>query len=364
MRSELKCLESDPPKNIPQIPHTILAYDDTPNMSSIESPLSSARKRFNARVMDEYVKKTDTGLSPEQIVASLEKSMLKRSKTIPEIGKKSDDKFSRHHEHIVKETRTLDYPPSFIEASMISEIGADRSIFQQRDHIMKRRSIVSKDDSLSTLTLEDKPPPDFSGEVMDFFDRQSRLKERLKKNKPSEKEFLRNNTEELLDHKMSVNDDNDEGFGSIFKRNTEKRKLSRKKSDSRQKKKIKGRTSKPLPSELGEDLLPERQEHTTREKKKRKKSRRECGQPHDGVSCDCLRSSKGKRSSRSSNGVKKRSLKYGPISSNTQDGISSCLSKEEISCLLSRGDSEKSIDATRTKRRTTASVNKLFPEAA
>jgi len=254
---ELNFLTAQPPPPPPPPPFdTVLAYeDDTSDLSSIESPLSSARKRFSTQLMDEYLKNIKAGMSPEEMVASLEKKILKRNRTIPDIGKRKSKNSSflqKLNTNDDKETKTLDYPPSFIEASMISDIeadclivksrgsypaarrrasiisgieaehsiikpresypaairrssmigdiGADYPIVKPRDSypaVRRRRSLLSTDDSLSTLTQEDKPLPDLSQEIMDFFDKHRKIKRR---------ESLRNNIQQqpiIFDEKIT-----------------------------------------------------------------------------------------------------------------------------------------------------------------
>jgi len=336
MWSDLKISESVSNK----IPEIILAHDYNPNMSSIESPISSARKRFNAYVINEHAKNKKANLSPDQVSALWEKRFLKSSKTLHQIGKY--EQFSKDLLlEFPKEYRNADFPPQFVETRIRSERGPEKSSVQKN---RKRRCLLTKGDSLSTLTQEDSPP-DLCDELFDFFERQNNLKGNSKAYKltGSKKKIDARNPTAIsyyVAERLSRSDHR--GSSGIPINSKSPRKETNTQFSSERKK---------LESSLELGYTPPKQNNVEKKKKKRKKTRKLRDQQHAAIEYNRIRNSKNRSTLKKSfHSSKKKTVSY--LSSQNKDEAVVSMYSAKKKNLLHYLDGESSI------------MKKPFPEAA
>jgi len=180
MKSKSKHFE----QGLKNIPQTVITSDASQNLSTIHSPLSSARKRDDGQVqlIKEFTKKIKAGWTPEEIVASFQDTKerdigMKRTKSSRGIRKTKSEIFHPSRRVHVKSPRRKSEPlrksdpPSVVELSN-ANIGRKNVSFRKRDNES------SFHDTVSTLTQEGKKLPNFLGEVIVVAGKQNRFKRR------------------------------------------------------------------------------------------------------------------------------------------------------------------------------------------
>jgi len=184
MKSKLKQSES----GWKSIPQTVITSDASQSLSTIQSPLSSARKRDNgqAQLIKEFTKKIKAGWSPEDIVASFqeikEKDICtKRIKSTRSIRKtKSENNFLYPSRRVhVKSPRSRSEPHRKNNPPSVVELLGE-NVLRKNISFRKRENGSIFNETLSTLTQEDKTLPDFLGEVIAVPEKLNKFKGRTR----------------------------------------------------------------------------------------------------------------------------------------------------------------------------------------
>jgi len=362
----MRLLDKPSELNSKGIPEIILIDDDddTANLSPIESPLSLARKRYTAHLMNECITNVKGGPKLDFTLSRItrdEEKNTNRNKTLSEIDLKPDDNFSQYlHEHVLESNVLKKVRPLYIESWTNNEIRAKQK-FNQRYY--------NRSESISTLTEEDNHE-DLSGEIFALFEKQNKLKEKSKNQsltnledmslQSPNKELYSKGGERFENYSFVVDEDFDDDDLQGTKYPKIKSRVGR-----RREKSSKGRSSDNrfyIPQHRPKSSSPARPEYI-RKKAKRNKGDRDqlCWATSNGSNEGKSRS---KNSPKPYNSNKTKDLKYASITSNFQikAGTLLALSKDTTNCGMCFADIENLI-----KNRiitTPVRMRKTFPEAA